>query len=332
MKIFRPGFGKKGWIITDVILTALVILLAVAGYMVKDTVFVKYVTLDGTHTYKVRTRAKTAGVVYKDLGEQQPGKTVTAQDIVKPSRNTTVKNGDTVEVRKIVKTSAVIGGKRRSFTKYPGTVKENLKLNRIKYSQQDIITPTLSEKVRSKTKIEVKRVKFIVTKEESSLEPETDTLFDKRLDSGTIRTTEGEKGKALYKIKTAYINGEKSYSDREKIRTTKKAVNKKVFFGTKATGETGEFKVRKTFTGNCTAYYSGTNPLGACGTPCHYGTCAVDPTFVPYGTRLYITGYGYAVANDCGGAVKKNVVDLYMNSTAACFQWGRRFVKVYVID
>ena len=54
MKIFRPGFGKKGWIITDVILTALVILLAVAGYMVKDTVFVKYVTLDGTHTYKVR--------------------------------------------------------------------------------------------------------------------------------------------------------------------------------------------------------------------------------------------------------------------------------------
>lgn len=171
-----------------------------------------------------------------------------------------------------------------------------------------------------------------MTKEESSLEPETDTLFDKRLDSGTIRTTEGEKGKALYKIKTAYINGEKSYSDREKIRTTKKAVNKKVFFGTKATGETGEFKVRKTFTGNCTAYYSGTNPLGACGTPCHYGTCAVDPTFVPYGTRLYITGYGYAVANDCGGAVKKNVVDLYMNSTAACFQWGRRFVKVYVID
>lgn len=53
---------------------------------------------------------------------------------------------------------------------------------------------------------------------------------------------------------------------------------------------------------------------------------------IPYGTKLYIEGYGVAVANDCGGAVKGNVIDLYMNSTSECIQWGRRYKKVYVLE
>ena len=62
--------------------------------------------------------------------------------------------------------------------------------------------------------------------------------------------------------------------------------------------------------------------------------CAVNPKLIPYGTRLYIPGYGYAVAEDTGGFVKKypTGIDVYMSSDSACRQWGRkRNVTVYIL-
>ena len=58
----------------------------------------------------------------------------------------------------------------------------------------------------------------------------------------------------------------------------------------------------------------------------------MDPKVIPYGTKLWVEGYGTAVANDCGGAVKGNIIDLYMHSTKECYSWGRRNVKTYVLN
>ncbi len=62
------------------------------------------------------------------------------------------------------------------------------------------------------------------------------------------------------------------------------------------------------------------------------GTVAVDPQVIPLGTRLWIEGYGEAVALDTGGAVKGNVIDVYLPTEAECWQWGRRQVEVRVIE
>ena len=67
------------------------------------------------------------------------------------------------------------------------------------------------------------------------------------------------------------------------------------------------------------------------------GTVAVDPKVIPLGTALYIVTddgeyiYGYCIAEDTGGAVKGNIVDLFFNTLAECYAFGRRNCTVYVL-
>lgn len=59
---------------------------------------------------------------------------------------------------------------------------------------------------------------------------------------------------------------------------------------------------------------------------------AVDPRVIPLGSKLYVEGYGYAVAGDVGGAIKNNKIDLYVRSYSEAMNWGRRTVKVTVLN
>jgi len=67
------------------------------------------------------------------------------------------------------------------------------------------------------------------------------------------------------------------------------------------------------------------------GTEVSRGTVAVDPRAIPLGTRLYVDGYGDAIALDTGGAIKGNRIDLYMETKKEAFEWGRRQVKVWIL-
>lgn len=77
--------------------------------------------------------------------------------------------------------------------------------------------------------------------------------------------------------------------------------------------------------------------ITATGTRARVGAIAVDPRVIPYGTRMYIVSsdgyyvYGYATAEDCGGDINGNRIDLYYNTTAECFQFGRRSAEVYIL-
>ena len=76
----------------------------------------------------------------------------------------------------------------------------------------------------------------------------------------------------------------------------------------------------------------------ASGTPSRYGEIAVDPSFIPLGSKLYIVSddgqwvYGTAYAEDTGGAVKGNIIDLFFDDYNTCIQFGRRNCTVYVLE
>jgi 3D (Asp-Asp-Asp) domain-containing protein len=59
---------------------------------------------------------------------------------------------------------------------------------------------------------------------------------------------------------------------------------------------------------------------------------AVDPSVIPLGSRVWVEGYGEAIAGDTGGAIKGYKIDLLMPTKAAALQWGRRTVKVIVLN
>lgn len=73
------------------------------------------------------------------------------------------------------------------------------------------------------------------------------------------------------------------------------------------------------------------NGITAIGLPAHYGTVAVDPDVIELGTRLFIPGYGIAIAADTGGAIDGMIIDLCMDTYEDCIEFGRQDVDVYVL-
>jgi 3D (Asp-Asp-Asp) domain-containing protein len=68
----------------------------------------------------------------------------------------------------------------------------------------------------------------------------------------------------------------------------------------------------------------------ASGLPVGHGIVAVDPAVIPLGTRMFVPGYGPAIAADVGSAVRGNIIDLWMPSRAAALGWGRRTVTITI--
>lgn len=59
---------------------------------------------------------------------------------------------------------------------------------------------------------------------------------------------------------------------------------------------------------------------------------AVDPRVIPLGSKVWVEGYGTAIAGDTGGAIKGNKIDVFIPSQSAALQWGRKNVTIKVLD
>ena len=77
-----------------------------------------------------------------------------------------------------------------------------------------------------------------------------------------------------------------------------------------------------TFTGNKTA--TGVEP--------RQGMIAVDPRVIPMGSKVYVEGYGYAIAADTGGAIRGNRIDVFFPTLRECINWGRKSIRIHVLN
>lgn len=59
---------------------------------------------------------------------------------------------------------------------------------------------------------------------------------------------------------------------------------------------------------------------------------AVDPSVIPLGTKVYVEGYGEAIAGDTGGAIKGNKIDVYVQTKEEAYAWGRKQVTIQILE
>lgn len=107
---------------------------------------------------------------------------------------------------------------------------------------------------------------------------------------------------------------------------------------TDASGRTVNYS--QVLTGKGTAYTDDPGSKTSTGMEVQVGVVAVNPKVIPYGTRLYIVSadgkytYGYAIAADTGGALRRNevIADLFYDSESQCRAFGRRDIIVYILE
>lgn len=156
----------------------------------------------------------------------------------------------------------------------------------------------------------------------------------------------GVNGSKEIKIKELYLENKLSSSSVVSEKIIKNPVNQVIEKGTKANTvktEKGTFSYSKKISMKSTAYTAGVESTGkrpgdagygitASGMKAQRGVVAVDTKVIPFGTKLYIEGYGCAVAGDTGSAIKGNKIDVFVNTYAEARNWGVRTVNVYVLE
>ena len=90
------------------------------------------------------------------------------------------------------------------------------------------------------------------------------------------------------------------------------------------------YTVKRTLNVRAVAYTGGT--MTALGTPVRYGVIAVDPKVIPYRSKVYIKELDKVfVAEDCGGGIKGNIIDIYMPTLSQCYSWGSRNITIQIL-
>lgn len=219
-------------------------------------------------------------------------------------------------------------GKTKKYRTLANTVSEALKDKNVKVGRNDIVEPGLDELLTKNMKIVIKRVKIKEETKEEKIEFKTVTKDDSSLDEGTTKVvTEGVEGKAKVTYKVTYVDGVESSRSEISRETLTAAVDKVVANGTRINFD-GQSYSRKLVV-KAYAYHTG-GGWTAMSTPARVGEIAVDPSVIPLGSEVYIEGVGARRAEDTGGDIIGNTIDIYMGSEAECISWGVRYVTIYI--
>ena len=161
---------------------------------------------------------------------------------------------------------------------------------------------------------------------------------DPTLEKGVEETVQaGENGLKKSTVRVKFEDGIKVSTD---VLSEIVAVSSKpqiIRVGTRDTVDTsrGAMRFRNIHYMEATAYLptdGSAQGMTATGIAARHGIVAVDPDVIPLGTRVFIPGYGLALAADTGGAIVGDKIDLCVESSSEAWRFGRRTVKVYVLE
>jgi len=259
---------------------------------------------------------------------------VGSRDMVEPSLNAAVKKNCHITVTRAFKVTVVADGRSHEVISVPVSIKEAIRLAGVSLGEKDIVKTLPVEKTVAGQEIEVIRVTESQVTEKRIIPCGTDRTEDNTLERGLTRTlAPGKDGLAMQTVRIIYHNGQEVKREVVKSETLVEPKNRLVAMGTITAVSRGSHTINfKEARYMETSAYTYTGYRTATGKTPEVGTVAVDPGVIPLGSNLYVEGYGYARAADTGGAIKGNRLDLFMEDRSQCLHWGRRTVKVYIMD
>ena len=350
-KVKQFTFDRKGSVKRAALILGLVVILmaATALTVFADTI---YLINDGGEETYYKTNATEPVKILEEAGVE-----LAANDLVTKEEGILT----TIAIRRAVEVTINYYGEPMAVTAYEDeTLADVMARLELTWNEGDILSQNLDMMVYEGLNL---AVISIVTEEEVYSENvpfKTTYVDDDNMKEGTEKvTTEGRHGAKTVTAAVTYVNGVETTREILNEELIEEPVDEVVAVGTgkniKSYGNGSVIIDNDTITleDGKVLSYSGTRTVTATaythtdegcttktstGTTVRWGTVAVDPRYIPYGTKMFIVSndgyimYGEAVAEDCGGAIKRDKIDLYMPTHSQCINFGRRTCTIYFLN
>ncbi len=323
-----------------------------AGYVSLNLRTVQIV--DGDRTHSVRTLSTQSGVVMKAAGlTLEEGDAVTAEWEF---------NKGEIVIARGMDITVQVDGLTRKVTLTEGTVADALKKAGVTLGEHDLVSNDQTMALADGLSVSVDRVTYVERTETEAIAHGSSSYESSSYNKGNmVVEREGVDGVKTIVYRDRLVNGEVAETEKVSEEVTQEPVDEVIAIGTyvkpvvntkpntntgakPSAGTIAGYSYSKVLYGKGTAYTNENGLAGkytSTGMLAQVGVVAVNPNVIPYGTKLYITTadgsitYGYCVAGDTGGFIYSHpdtIVDLFYNTAAECYAFGRRDVVVYVLD
>ncbi|MGZ9640453.1 cell wall-binding protein EntB [Bacillus cereus] len=284
---------------------------------------------------KTEEKAKQVTKVQKSVKEKKEVKTqkvakvketTKAQEIVKPKEE--------VKVKEEPKAQEIVKPKEEAKVKEEVKVKEEPKA-------QEMVKPKEEAKVKEEVKVkeEPKAQEIVKPKEEAKVKEEVKAKEEEKVQE--IAKAKEEKAQEIAKAKEEEKAREIAKAkEEERAREIAKAKEEE---RAKEVSKNNIQSAKRELTVVATAYTADPSENGTYGgrvltamghdltaNP-NMRIIAVDPKVIPLGSKVWVEGYGEAIAGDTGSAIKGNRIDVLMGSKSKAMNWGRKTVKVKIL-
>lgn len=332
-----------------IVLLSLILVLALLALISQAALAKTYVVTDGDRVVTYTTFASEPETVLEQLGlSLNQNDTYTTQ---------AVEGAAAITVRRAQKITVHYHGQTTLVTSFGETAGELLSRLGLDVTGEDVVSHGLEEETYDGMELRVDRPEILRQVYTAAIPHPVSRCSDPTLPVGTEAVlTPGSDGEMRCTAEITYLGGQEAGRQVLSETVTRQPVAEIIAVGTgsapavsekpviadgRITLPTGEvLTYTRTDTVRATAYTHtdrGCDTVTATGTRVHRGTAAVDPRFIPYGTRMFIVSsdgsyvYGIAAAEDCGGDIKGDRMDLYLPTHAQCTAFGRRVCTVYFL-
>ncbi|MFZ0577337.1 MAG: ubiquitin-like domain-containing protein [Psychrobacillus psychrotolerans] len=300
------------------------------------------ISVDG----EIQTLTTTEDLVSEILAKANVA--VTEHDAITPAADAEVGPDNNIAIEKAFEITLLDGGEEKKVRSTSTTVADFLKQQNIQLSEFDRVEQKMDESIAPNSIIQVVRVEKVTDVVEEATNFAVETKKEDSLLKGKEKVVQqGVNGTVSRTYEVVKENGKEISRNMMSEKIIKEPTKKVVAVGTKvmtasvsrgtnsAAAPSGgkEFYVTATA---YTAYCNGCSGVTATGmnlkTNPNLKVIAVDPSVIPLGSKVWVEGYGHAVAGDTGGAIKGNKIDLFMASKSQAYDFGRKKVRVKVLN